>query len=152
MKALRRHSITSAVIATLTVLAVTQGCSDDGDNPTPPPPIVGQGGEGGDGTGNTGNIGSGGEGATSSAGTGNEGGTGNTGNTGNGGEGGEPPLPLPECDSNLPERGPNGCYNCPEDGETEQWLNRCVAGDCLPFNNAARLPRLGANGERPPLE
>lgn len=46
--------------------------------------------------------------------------------------------------------GDGGCYACAP-SSTEQFLNRCTRAACAPFNNAARLPLLRADGALPPL-
>lgn len=150
MKTRTGHSLAALLLCSLALLA-TPACSDDKDgNPTPP----GAGGKGNSGSGNragtkaeagegspAGNTSGGGSGAT--AGEASAG----TGHNGEGGSGGE--LPLPSCD--LPELGEDGCFNCPQDADVEQWLNRCTDGDCLPFANTARLPLLEGDGSRPDL-
>ena len=148
MKTVKRQSLGSIVIAAVVALTASQGCSDDSDaNPTPPDVTTG---------GTKGNGGSGNRAGSSS----NEGGSGNTGQggaagggtateAGSGNAGGDGPIPQPECE--LPELGEDGCFNCPKNGEAEQWLNRCADSDCEPFDNAARLPLLNADGSLPDL-
>jgi hypothetical protein len=154
MKPLKQTSLRVLVTLAFGALVVAQGCGDDAnDNPKPNPTVpIDQGGKGGKGnneggTGNTGNTGNASNGGSP------EGGTGNTGNTGNagpvGGEGGGTGIPPLEC-GDLPATGADGCFNCPE--EPNEFLNRCVDGaDCEPFDNAARLPLLEADGSLPPL-
>lgn len=150
-----KRSFSYALISSVLVLSALQGCNDDGDaNPTPP-----------DVTPTAGKKATGGAGDSSNGGSGNKAGTkatpdGGTGATdggapptevpvgGQAGQGGEGPV-EPTCD---PLTGADGCFNCPKNGEVEQWLNRCVDSDCVPFQNtAARLPRLKADGTLPPL-
>jgi hypothetical protein len=163
-----KGSISHAFCGALALFVVLQGCGDDdNDNPQPPDdvtPIAGTKSTGG--SGGKSNASDGGD-TNSTAGTG-KGGSNNTGGTGKGGsesgagagndgQGGEPevggagagPGPQPQCD--LPELGADGCFNCPVDGEVEQWLNRCVDSDCEPFDNAARLPLLESDGSLPDL-
>jgi hypothetical protein len=136
-------------VAVLTAVA----CGDDGnDNPAPPDVTTG-GKNNGAGTGNK--AGNGGK---------NDGGAGNTSDgggpdTSNGGQpptdvggqgqGGDAPVPQPTCD--LPVLGEDGCFNCPENGVVEQFLNRCTEGDIVEFDNDARLPLLEDDGSRPDL-
>jgi hypothetical protein len=141
MKTSQTQSLRTVLVSAALTLVALQGCGDDGnDNATPPD--VSSGAR---------NSAAGGDSARSNAqggedkGQGGQGGDGNTGNQGGGGR----QLPQPECD--LPELGENGCFNCPENGETEQWLNRCAEGDCEPFDNAARLPLLNNDGSVPDL-
>ncbi len=149
-----------ALLAGAVVITVLQGCGDDKDDNNKPPVVKPTGGSsnaGGDdgggkggtgGTGNTGNTGNAG-GNSDQGGTGAQGGDGPDVVGGNGGEGGEPPQL--ECDG-VPLQGANGCYNCPENGDNEQWFNRCVDGDCWTFpNTPARLPLLKADGSLPDL-
>ncbi len=153
MKNLR--SRTHAFCGALAVLVALQGCGDDDDNPTPndvtPTAGTKTGGTGGKPSTGDGGGDEGGNTNTGNTNTGNTGNT-NTGNTGNTGDGGNDPIggqgggnniPEPVCD--LPERGDDGCYNCPEDGEQVQWLNRCVDGDCVEFDDE-KLVKL--NGDR----
>lgn len=149
-----KRSFSYVLISSLLVVSVLQGCSDDdAANPTPPDvTTAGKKATGGSG------------GSSSNGGSGNKAGTkatpdGGTGTTdggappeppvgGQAGQGGEGPVD-PVCDPLL---GADGCFNCPADGEVEQWLSRCVDSDCVPFENtAARLPRLKADGTLPPL-
>lgn len=152
-----KRSFSYVLISSLLVLSVLQGCNDDGDaaNPTPPDvtPSAGKKATGGSG------------GSSSEGGSSNKAGTkatpdGGTGATdggapptevpvaGQAGQGGEGPA-QPSCDPLL---GTDGCFNCPKNGEVEQWLNRCVDSDCLPFaNTKARLPLLKADGSLPAL-
>lgn len=151
-----QSSIFRALAGTLALFVVLQACGDDSDDNEKPPvdvtPTAGTktGGTGGKSGGNEAGNGDGGvgnTGNTANGGTGNTG-TGNTGNTGDGGEdqvggqGGGNGIPPITCD--LPERGDNGCYNCPKDGEQAQWLNRCVDGDCVEFDDD-KLVKLGGD-------
>ena len=151
-----KRSFSYALISSLVVLAVLQGCNDDGDsnaNPTPPDVVTaGKKADGGSG------------GSANNGGSGNKAGTKATPEGGGGAaEGGAPPVvtpvggqagqggeaPEPSCD---PLTGADGCFNCPKNGEVEQWLNRCVESDCVPFaNTKARLPLLKADGSLPAL-
>jgi hypothetical protein len=157
-------SISKAFCGALALSLVLQACGDD-DNPTPPndvTPTAGassRGGSGGKaGTGNTDADGDG-AGESGKGGTTATGGTKSTGggtkSTSDGGAepvggGGAGPDPEPACD--LPELGEDGCFNCPANGETKQWLNRCVDSDCEPFDNSpTRLPLLEADGSLPDL-
>jgi hypothetical protein len=156
-------SISRAFCGALALLLALQACGDD-DNPTPPDdvtPTAGTGAKGGSGgragTSNS-DAGADGDGESGKGGTKATGGTkaiGGTKPTTDGGAepvggGGEGPDPAPACD--LPELGEDGCFNCPVNGETEQWLNRCVDSDCEPFDNGpARLPLLEADGSLPDL-
>ena len=157
MKNLR--SISHAVWGAVVLLVALQGCGDD-DNDAPPTdatPTAGTKSTGGTGgkSGNDNAAGSdeGGTGNTGNDGTGNTGntGTGNrNGNTGGGeqvggqGGGGNPPAPVCE----LPPLGEDGCFNCPEDGEQGQWLNRCADGDCVDFDDS-KLVKLGGDPDAP---
>jgi hypothetical protein len=152
---MKTRSFAHALIASLIVLGALQGCSDDGDDNPTPPDITPSGGTHTNG-GTSNKAGNGGK--TDNAGTKNEpeGGTapGSGGTTtdpvGGGGQGGDGSIPQPECD--LPELGEDGCFNCPKNGELEQWLNRCSEGDCVPFENTQeRLPLLKDDGTLPPL-
>jgi hypothetical protein len=151
-----KRSLSWALLGGVTLLAALQGCGDDdGGNDQPPPTVKPTGG-----TGNTGNEGGSDNvgGSPDTGGTQNTGGTGGTGGTGNTGTGGtDEPVggtgaggapPEPECD--LPELGEDGCYNCPVKGELEQWVNRCVESDCIPFDND-RVTQIKADGSLPPL-
>jgi hypothetical protein len=159
MSAFKRNSLGMAIFSAVLLLGALQGCGDDDDNPAPPDvetggsnttaggkssqagssSNAGKGGKGG--SGNTGNTDEGGNAPTHNGGSGNDAGSGNEG-------GGDNP-PIPAC--TLPELGADGCFNCPKDGEPEQWLNRCVDSDCVPFDNAARLPLLKPDGSVPAL-
>lgn len=141
-------------------LALVQGCSDDkNEKPDTNIPIDtgGKNSTGGkNGTAGKDNTGDGGTGANGNDGgtgaTGNDGGTGATGNDGGtGNEGGSGPVEPVKCD--LPETGTNGCFNCPTDNVTVEWLNRCVGGLNYDnsFDNAARVPLLPADGKLPPF-
>lgn len=46
--------------------------------------------------------------------------------------------------------GPDGCFACTPQGTLEH-LNRCTGTTCVPFDNAARLPRYN-NGDLPPIQ
>lgn len=146
-----KHTFSYALLGGLGLLLALQGCGDDEDK-NPKPPVIGDGG--GDNTGNTGTGAKAGTGGKNGGGTDNEGGVGNNGPVGGtdpvgpvGGEGGGAPY-VPEC--NLPELGEDGCFNCPENGETVQFLNRCLETDCEPFDND-RLPQLEDDGSLPDL-
>lgn len=145
-----KNTFSYVLLGGLGLLLALQGCGDDGDE-NAKPPVIGDAGSGG--SNNTSGSGGKSGGGKSGGGTDNEGGTDNTGNTGGtgatgavGGEGGSPFVP--EC--NLPELGEDGCFNCPENGQTEQFLNRCLDTDCEPFDND-RLPQLEADGSLPDL-
>lgn len=141
-------SLELAGLLGLVLLAVAQGCSDDKDNDRPDPTIpIDTGGKSGGGKNSGGSKTDAGEDAGPEGGTGavSNGGTGNVGNTGaesdagTGNDAGSGPIEPPAC--TLPARGDNGCYNCPENGETVQWLNRCVSGSkCVEFDNDTRVP------------
>lgn len=45
--------------------------------------------------------------------------------------------------------GDGGCFACPT--TSSEIINRCTAASCARFDNAARLPRLLADGGLPPL-
>jgi hypothetical protein len=151
---MKHRSLTHALVASFVLLVALQGCGDDADDNPTPPDITPSGGANSAGTGNK--AGNGGK--ANNAGTKNEpqagtdtgsGGT-PTDPVGGGGQGGDGPIPQPECD--LPELGDDGCFNCPKNGELEQWLNRCTDGDCVPFENTQeRLPLLKNDGTLPPL-
>jgi hypothetical protein len=161
MSNLKRQTLGKALAAAIFVFAALQGCNDDNDNAKPPDVTSGgsnttagksnQGGKAGKG-GDTSTAGSSNQGGT----TGNEGGTtgnegGSSSTVGGGDEGGAGgAAPGPAC--TLPELGEDGCFNCPHNGNVEQWLNRCSDGDCEPFDNKARLPKLKADGTVPPLD
>lgn len=149
-----KRSWSWALLGGLTVLAALQGCGDDDNGNDKPPTTVNPKG-GSSGTGNE--AGSDNGGSPDTGGTRNNGGSGGTGNTGNtagtgdepvagNGTGGAPPEPA--CD--LPELGEDGCFNCPVKGEQEQWLNRCLDTDCVPFNNE-RVTQIKEDGTLPPL-
>jgi hypothetical protein len=155
------RSISLGLCGAVALLVALQGCGDDSDNATPPKDVTPTAGtnSGGKSNGNAGANDGGtdtGTGNTGNGGTGNtgNGGTGNTGNTGDGGNepvagsgsGGDPNIPDPVCD--LPERGDDGCYNCPEDREQAQWLNRCVDSDCVEFDDE-KLVKLGGDRTAP---
>jgi hypothetical protein len=140
-------------LAATVLLTGVQGCGDD-DSGNDKPPVVNPT-AGSSGKGSTG--GKGGSGGTGGDDTTPEGGTGATAGkkaveptagTDTGGQGGEGPV-QPTC--TLPELGEDGCFNCPKNGDVEQWLNRCVDSDCEPFDNATRLPLLKADGTLPAL-
>ena len=155
-------SIKLACLFTLGALALIQGCSDDEPNDKPDDTIpIDTGGKNSTGGKNNATAGKdastdGGTGATGTDGgtgaTGTDGGTGATGTDGGtGAEGGNGPIDPPTCD--LPKTGTNGCFNCPTDNVTVEWLNRCVGGLNYDnsFNNATRVPLLPANGKLPPF-
>jgi hypothetical protein len=160
MITVKRHPLASVLISAAVFLAAIQGCSDS-DNANPKPPDVNTGGSNTQGgtngkagsSSNGGKSGSGNKAGT--AGKGEEGGTSSTdggtspieAGSNDGGAGGAPPQPA--CDK--PELGEDGCFNCPKDKKPEQWLNRCTAGDCEPFDNKARLKLLKADGSLPIL-
>lgn len=156
MSLFKRYPLGSALLGATLVLVATQGCGDNGDDNVKPPDVNGgtkntggsksNGGSAGNTTGNTGGADEGGAPSTT-GGTGGKGG--NASDAGSGNEGGGDNSPIPECDK--PETGADGCFNCPKDKDVEQWLNRCVDSDCVPFNNEARLPKLQADGTVPPL-
>ncbi len=151
-----KRSLSWALLGGLTVLAALQGCGDD-DNGNEKPPTTVKPTGGSSGTGNEAGSESNG-GSPDGGGSKNTGGTGNTGNTGNTNTGGtEEPVggtgaggapPEPEC--TLPERGEDGCFNCPVKGEFDQWVNRCVDSDCIPFDND-RVTQIKEDGSLPPL-
>lgn len=156
MSPFKRHSLGTAVFSAVLLLATAQGCGDDDDNPKPPDvetggsnttggksSTAGSSNKGGKAGENTGNTDQGGNGPVT------DGGSGNTDQGGSGNEGGGDNPPIPAC--TLPELGEDGCFNCPKDGEVEQWLNRCAEGDCVPFDNQARLPKLKSDGSLPDL-
>jgi hypothetical protein len=142
-------SLELAGLLGLALLAFAPGCSDDKDNDRPDPVIpIDTGGKSNGGKSDGGNENDagqdggseGGKGAVSNGGTGNVGNTGASSNDGGiGNEAGSGPIEPPAC--TLPERGANDCYNCPQNGETVQWLNRCVSGsECVEFDNDERVP------------
>jgi hypothetical protein len=151
MSTLNKQSLGQVLLSAVLVLAVTQGCGKDDDNPTPPDVNAGGSNSTGGSTTKAGSSGKAGGGTAGETGTpdggGPEGGTAAT--VGGGNEGGSNEPPLPTCD--LPERGANDCFNCPQDGELSQWLNRCVDGECEPFDNKTRVPLLKADGSLPDL-
>jgi hypothetical protein len=149
MKALKRQSLGSAMLAAWVALAAVQGCGDDsGDNPTPPDITSGGTSPKAGSSNKAGSDSKGGE--TGEGGTGNDPSKGGeTSEGGNVNVGGEGPIPQPACD--LPETGADGCFNCPSNGESEEWLNRCADSDCEPFDNEARLPKLNQDGSLPEL-
>ncbi len=137
------------LLGSLFLVAVACGDDEDGGDNNKPP-VVNTGGTKG-GSGNKPGVG----GEKTDGGGDNNGGAGNNSSDGGeppvgneGGSGGEPPIEVP-CD--LPERGENGCFNCPENRNLEQFLNRCTDGECIPFDNAERLPLLKADGSVPKL-
>ena len=147
-----QRSFGYALIGMMSLIAALQGCSDDKDANDKPPvvtPTAGKsasGGSDGENGGAAGNPNSAGKaGSTANGGTGAEGGEPTNPVGGAGGEGG---VYEPEC--LLPEKGADGCFNCPKNGQIEQWLNRCVDSECEPFDNS-RLPLLKADGSLPPL-
>jgi hypothetical protein len=152
-----QRSFGYALIGLLSVFAALQGCSDDENSNDKPPTVTPTAGK-------TGSGGSDGENGGAGNNTSTAGKTGKAGNASTGGktaQGGETSTPVggvggeggdgqyvPDC--NLPELGEDGCFNCPKNGQTEQWLNRCVDSECEPFDNG-RLPLLKADGTLPPL-
>lgn len=162
MSLFKRFPLVTAIVGAALVLVVAQGCGDSGNDNVAPPDVnggndstggtkgnAGSKNNGGSAGNSTGNVGGDDGGAPSSTGgTGGKGGT-TSNDAGTGNEGGADNPPIPVCDK--PETGANGCFNCPKDKEVEQWLNRCVEGDCVPFNNKARLPKLNADGSVPKL-
>lgn len=152
-------SIKLVCLFTLGALALMQGCSDDEPNDKPDDNIpIDTGGKstGGKNNAGAGKNSDGGTGATGTDGgtgaTGTDGGTGATGTDGGtGNEGGGGTIEPPKCD--LPETGTNGCFNCPTNNVTVEWLNRCVAGLNYnnTFENATRVPLLPADGKLPPF-
>jgi hypothetical protein len=165
MNLLKQHRVGIALLGAALLLFATQGCGDSkNDNVAPPvnggtKSTGGSSGRGGS-SGKTGSSSDGGKSGNATAGAADDGGGssesggGGTGGTssnqaGSGNEGGGDNPPIPECDK--PELGADGCFNCPKDKEVEQWLNRCTDGDCVPFDNKARLPKLKADGSLPPL-
>lgn len=155
MNAMTRSALWRTLLAASLLFLVVEGCKDRNDNPAPPDitaggsnttgatsPTAGDTGDnGGSSTGNTGNTGNTGDGGNS------PGDIGGAGNAGEGGSGAEPSQPV--CDK--PELGADGCFNCPENKKTVQWLNRCSDSDCEPFDNKARLPLLNEDGSLPDL-
>jgi hypothetical protein len=156
-------TIKLACLFALGALALVQGCNDDGDaNDKPDTTIpIDTGGkntsgskntDGGSGKTNASDGGTAGSRNPSDAGASSEGGTGATSTEGGAGnEGGTGVIEPPACA--LPELGENGCFNCPTDNVTAEWLNRCVAGLNYDnaFDNATRVPLLPANGKLPPF-
>ena len=147
-----KRTFSYALLGGLSLFLALQGCSDDGDENPTPPDITAESGSGGSST--SGSGGKAGGGKNTGGSDAEDGGTSNTGNVGGGGdpvpvggEGGGGPV-QPACD--LPELGSEGCFNCPLNGETEQWLNRCLETDCEPFDNS-RLPQLEDDGALPDL-
>jgi hypothetical protein len=145
-----KRSWSWALLGGVTVLAALQGCSDDDSgNDKPPPTVKPTGGSGGTGN-QAGSDAQGGSpdggGKKSTGGTGNTGNIAGTGGEPAGGSGGAPPEPA--CD--LPELGEDGCYNCPVKGQFEQWVNRCLETDCVPFDNT-RVTQIGDDGKLPAL-
>jgi hypothetical protein len=145
-------SIKLVCLFTLGALALVQGCGDDDSNDKPDTTIpVDTGGKASGGKANSGGGKAGSSNPTDEGGTGaagNEGGTGAIGNDGGtGNEGGTGVVVPPKC--SLPELGTNGCFNCPTDYETVEWLNRCVTGVKYTndFGNATRVPLLPADGK-----
>ncbi|MES1188315.1 MAG: hypothetical protein ABUL60_31150 [Myxococcales bacterium] len=151
-------SIKLACLFTLAALALVQGCGDDDSNDKPDTNIpIDTGGKASGGKANSNggkavNTGAtAGSGDSTDAGATSEGGTGATGagptDGGTGNEGGTGVVVPPKC--TLPELGTNGCFNCPTDNETVEWLNRCVAGVKYTndFDNATRVPLLPADGK-----
>lgn len=151
-----KRSISHVLVSSLAVLSVLQGCGDDdsGANPTPPDVVTaGKKADGGSAGSSSTNGGDGNKAGTKAT---PEGGSGATDGGapavtpvgGAGGAGGEGPD-QPTCD---PLTGADGCFNCPKNGEVEQWLNRCVDSECVPFDNSVtRLKLIKANGSLPAL-
>jgi hypothetical protein len=154
------NTFVHAILAGAVVITMLQGCGDDKDENNKPPVVKPTGGSsnnvgGDDGGGTGGKGGTGGTGNTGNTGNSDQGGTGAQGGDGpevvggNGGEGGQ--APQLEC-GELPLQGADGCFNCPTNGDNEQWFNRCVDSDCEPFaNTKQRLPLLKADGTLPAL-
>ena len=152
MKAHKHRPLGTLALVALVTLAAIQACGgDSNDNPTPPITTGGKNSTGAS-AGKSNTPGDGGSTAQGGNGTGNNGSTdgGTPSEAGSGNEGGGGTIPEPTC--NLPELGEDGCFNCPQNGEAEQWLNRCVDSDCLPFpNTKERLPKLNDDGSLPDL-
>jgi hypothetical protein len=145
-----KRSWSWALVGAVTVLAALQGCGDDDSgNDKPPTTVKPTGGSGGTGN-EAGSDARGGApdggGKKSTGGTGNTGNIAGTGGEAVGGSGGAPPEPA--CD--LPELGEDGCYNCPVKGRFEQWVNRCLDSDCVPFDNT-RVTQIEDDGALPAL-
>jgi hypothetical protein len=155
MSTSNQHSLASVIFGAALLLAGAQGCGDDGDdNPTPPDITTGGSNTTGGKSGTAGSTTTGGKSGTAGTKSNPDGGTastdgGTTSTVGGGNEGGTGEPPIPACE--LPELGEDGCFNCPQDGELGQWLNRCSDSDCEPFDNQARLPLLEADGSVPAL-
>lgn len=154
-------SLKLACLFTFGALTLVQGCNDDGDANDKPDTTIpidtggksssggksGVAGKSDDGGGTAGSSNSADAGATSEGGTGATG----SGEGGTASEGGTSAVEPPKCA--LPELGSNGCFNCPTDNLTAEWLNRCVSGldyDNV-FDNAERVPLLPADGKLPPF-
>jgi hypothetical protein len=133
--------------ALLLALTLPVACSDDDENAQPAPPTFpttgGSGGSSAGASGGGSDAGSGGSDAGSggsSAGSGGDGGAaGTAGTAGTGGAAG--------AGGNC--QGENGCYACPPT-TLEHYLNRCTGAQCVPFDDAARLP-LYNGGNLPPV-
>jgi hypothetical protein len=154
MKTLKRDSLGAAVLAALVLLAAAQGCDDnDNDNPKPPP-VITTGGKTGSG-GASSSAGATEGGAVSEAGgpSAQGGGVAQVGGSpnedGTSGAGGNDTGPVPTCDHS--ERGEEDCFKCPTNGVLVEWLNRCPPSPEQAFDNAARLPKLNADGSVPAL-
>jgi hypothetical protein len=151
--------LVSASLTALGLLVLAPGCSDDSNsNPKPDPTIpIDTGGKSGNsgGSGNkagSSSTGDGGAPTPENGGTSSvDGGAPPVENQAGDGQGGAPVVvPPPACD--LPERGEDGCYNCPKDRETVQWLNRCVpSSKGVPFDNEKRVPLLKSVAVDPSL-
>ena len=143
---MKTKNLIPCLLGSLLLVAVACGDDDDKNNK---PPVINTGGSNA-GTGNR--AGSGGSksdgGSESNGGAGNNTSEGGDPPVNNGGEAGQGPVEVP-CD--LPELGEDGCFNCPDNGNVEQFLNRCTEGDIVEFSNAARLPLLEDDGSLPDL-
>lgn len=147
------------VAALLTLGALAVACSDDNDNAEPGSPTFntstgGSAGSGGSTAGSGGSVagsggstaGSGGSPAGAGGSTAGSGGStaGSGGSTaGSGGSAAGSGGAAGSCD------GANGCYACTP-VTLEQHLNQCTDSQCVPFDNAARLP-LFNGGNLPPI-
>ncbi len=140
---LRGYSLAAALVLSL----AAQACSDDDNDNAKPPVVSPTAGSSGKSNDSGGSSSSGGEGSPEAGKAGKTSTGGTAGTPGGGGEGGDGTL-QPAC--TLPPTGEDGCFNCPENGLVQQWLNRCVESDCEPFDNS-RLPLLKADGSLPPL-
>jgi hypothetical protein len=143
---MKRSYLAPTLFVSLALVAVA--CSEDGDD-NPKPPDVGA-------AGSKTSAGSAGRAPATAGSSGNTGGAPEAGGGSTTTDAGEPPVvagggqggsPAVECA--LPELGEDGCFNCPN--QQLEYLNRCSDGDCLPFDNAQRLPLLKADGSLPDL-